>query len=173
MPEGCHEIVPGLWLGSRRAVSLANFQELNIQVVITVMDPEDIADHGIDVVMDDACEDLKVSWIQIECQDNPDENIHAYFKDVSDVLEQCVVGGKRVLIHCLGGVSRSPTLVCAYLMKSCSLGWKEALTFVQGKRSCVNPNIGFLAQLEEWGKECSKECQKECEKKNKDIILIQ
>lgn len=166
MPEGCHEIVPGLWLGSRRAVSLSNFQELKIDVVITVMDPEDITDHGIDVIMDDACEDLGVSWITCDVNDTPEDQICVYFKDVSDVLEQCVMGGKRVLIHCLGGVSRSPTLVCAYLMKSCHLGWKESLTFVQGKRTCVNPNFGFLAQLEEWGKECNKEMSKSgCEEK--------
>lgn len=150
MSEGCHEIVPGLWLGSRRAVTLANLQELKIEVVITVMDAEDIADNSIDKVMDDASEELRVSWIQCECQDNPDEDILFYFKDISDILEQCIVRGKPVLIHCLGGISRSPTLVCAYLMKSCGLTWRQALAFVKAKRSCVDPNIGFLSQLEEW-----------------------
>jgi atypical dual specificity phosphatase len=158
MPTGCHEIVPGLWLGGYRAVTLSNFQELKIEVVISVMSEEDIADFGLDTVLEEASEELGVSWIQIECEDTPEEDLSEYFGSVSDILEQCIVGRKPVLVHCLGGISRSPTLVCAYLMKSCGLTWRQALEFVKAKRSCVDPNIGFLSQLEEWeGEVCKKE----------------
>lgn len=146
----CDEIIPGIWLGGRRAVSIANFERLQIDLVITLMSEEDIEHYGIDSVMKDASEDLGVSWIQCECEDTPEEDISGYFQDISDILTQCIHGGKKVLIHCLGGISRSPTLVCAYLIQSCEIGWKQALTFVQGKRSCIDPNIGFLLQLEEW-----------------------
>ncbi len=150
MPTGCHEIVPGLWLGSFHAVSLANFRELNIQMVISVISEDAISDYGLDTVLEEASEKLGVSWIQCECEDTPDEELSEYFGSVSDILEQCITGRKPVLVHCLGGISRSPTLVCAYLMKSCGLTWRQALEFVKAKRSCVDPNIGFLSQLEEW-----------------------
>ncbi len=161
MPTGCHEIVPGLWLGSFHAVSLANFRELNIQIVISVISEDAISDYGLDTVLEEASEKLGVSWIQCECEDTPEEDLSEYFRSVSDIIEQRITGRKPVLVHCLGGISRSPTLVCAYLMKSCGLTWRQALEFVKAKRSCVDPNIGFLSQLEEWEGKVCKNCTDE------------
>lgn len=44
--------------------------------------------------------------------------------------------GERVLVHCRLGKSRSPALVCAYLMQ-CGMAPEEALAYVQARRAAV------------------------------------
>lgn len=51
-----------------------------------------------------------------------------------------------MLVHCLMGVSRSATLVLAFLMISEGLRLQEAVAAVRPHRD-VCPNPGFLQQL--------------------------
>ena len=50
-------------------------------------------------------------------------------------------------MHCYAGVSRSVTVVVAYIMKYWKWGMKNALAFVQAKRIVAKPNDGFMEQL--------------------------
>jgi len=52
-----------------------------------------------------------------------------------------------VLVHCRAGVSRSATIVVAYVMKSKGWTLKESLSFVKKQRAIISPNHGFLSQL--------------------------
>lgn len=54
-----------------------------------------------------------------------------------------------ILLHCSAAVSRSPTVLVAYLMKRHGLSLKAALGRVVLARSSVSPNAGFLAQLKD------------------------
>jgi len=55
----------------------------------------------------------------------------------------------RVLVHCLQGISRSATVVCAYVIAQAADGMTaaEAIDLVRAKRSIICPNDGFRAQL--------------------------
>eukprot|EP01100_Stratorugosa_tubuloviscum_P014039 TRINITY_DN727_c2_g1_i1.p1 TRINITY_DN727_c2_g1~~TRINITY_DN727_c2_g1_i1.p1 ORF type:complete len:175 (-),score=60.09 TRINITY_DN727_c2_g1_i1:104-628(-) len=53
-----------------------------------------------------------------------------------------------LLVHCAAGVSRSATIVCAYLMNQCQMDFEQAIQFLKSKRNCICPNIGFLNQLQ-------------------------
>ena len=55
--------------------------------------------------------------------------------------------GGRVFVHCFAGVSRSATIVIAYLMKEHGLSFSAAFKFVKNKRCFINPNEGFRRQL--------------------------
>ena len=59
----------------------------------------------------------------------------------------------RVLIHCQQGVSRSTTLLIAYLMKCRQMAYTMALTYVQDKRSTAEPNRGFKGKLKEFDRQ--------------------
>lgn len=50
----------------------------------------------------------------------------------------------------LAGVSRSTTMVVAYLMTVTSYSWEECLCAVKAVRSFVGPNYGFQQQLQEF-----------------------
>jgi protein-tyrosine phosphatase len=55
--------------------------------------------------------------------------------------------GKSVFIHCKQGVSRSASIVLAYLIKEKQMNYDAALKVVLNKRQCVNPNLSFETQL--------------------------
>lgn len=56
------------------------------------------------------------------------------------------------------GVSRSATVVCAYLIATNAMTASEAIAFVMKRRSIVSPNTGFRIQLETYSaRYCSKD----------------
>ena len=56
-----------------------------------------------------------------------------------------MMGGK-VLVHCGEGISRSATIVLAYLMIKCGFTAQESVKQVRRYRSIL-PNVGFLKQI--------------------------
>jgi hypothetical protein len=52
-----------------------------------------------------------------------------------------------VLVHCTLGISRSASMVCAYMMIAARITLADALTLLRRARKWVRPNDGFLAQL--------------------------
>ena len=50
-------------------------------------------------------------------------------------------------MHCAAGVSRSGTIVIAYIMWKKQMLFKDAIEFVRARRDVVCPNPGFLCQL--------------------------
>lgn len=70
------------------------------------------------------------------------------FHEVIEFIEKAKEKNGRILVHCNQGISRSVSLVIAYLMFSKKLNYEESFKFVQSKRSIANPNIGFSIQLQ-------------------------
>ena len=56
--------------------------------------------------------------------------------------------GSKVLVHCKMGISRSASVVIAYVMKANNWNLKKAFRFVKDKRQSIRPNENFLRQLE-------------------------
>ncbi|XP_049910993.1 dual specificity protein phosphatase 22-B-like isoform X2 [Epinephelus moara] len=73
-----------------------------------------------------------------------------YFRDSIMFIHESRLKGEGCLVHCVAGVSRSVTLVVAYIMTVTGRGWVESLAAVRVVRPCAGPNLGFLRQLEEF-----------------------
>jgi len=84
---------------------------------------------------------------QIHVEDDETEIISEYFEETYNFIENA---NGKVFVHCLGGVSRSPTIVIAFLMKKEKKRFEEIKKFVKSKRIHMSPNDGFLAQLKEY-----------------------
>ncbi|KAI5782796.1 protein-tyrosine phosphatase-like protein [Pyronema domesticum] len=78
---------------------------------------------------------------------------------VPEGIKQHIIDNGRVLVHCVEGVSRSPSIVLAYLMSERGMSYKQALRVVKLRRGVVCPNLGFERQLKEWEKMCEKKRQ--------------
>ena len=72
------------------------------------------------------------------------------FYEVINFIEKAKEKKGRILLHCNQGISRSVSLVIAYLIFSKKLNYEESFKFVQSKRSISNPNIGFSIQLQDF-----------------------
>lgn len=85
----------------------------------------------------------RTMWLQ----DNPTEDITSILYDVFDYFEDVREQQGRVLVHCCQGVSRSTSLVIAYLMWREGQSFDDAFQFVKAARGIADPNMGFACQL--------------------------
>ncbi|XP_040925898.1 dual specificity protein phosphatase 22-A isoform X3 [Betta splendens] len=85
------------------------------------------------------------------CTTMPDLSLRLqHFKECITFIHDCRLNGGSCLVHCLAGVSRSTTMVVAYLMTVTHYSWEDCLSAVKAVRSFVGPNYGFLEQLQEY-----------------------
>jgi hypothetical protein len=102
----------------------------------------------------DLCENLKpdssfinIEYLTLNLRDNVSENIECLFFKCINYINAVKEKKGRVLIHCYKGVSRSVSIVIAYLIYLYQWPYDKAFDFVQSKRAIANPNIGFYLQL--------------------------
>jgi len=93
------------------------------------------------------------TYKRIDVLDLPSQNIRQYFDPATDFIEQALKNKENnVLIHCSAGISRSPTLVLAYMIKKHRFTFEEAFETMRKLRPIVDPNVSFILQLREWEK---------------------
>ena len=72
----------------------------------------------------------------------------SYFNFFSNVINSTINQmGKNVLVHCSSGVSRSSTLVIAYLMIKQKMTLRDAYRYVYERRNIILPGIDFFKEL--------------------------
>ncbi|KOM51881.1 hypothetical protein LR48_Vigan09g054000 [Vigna angularis] len=86
---------------------------------------------------------VRTLWLQ----DSPSEDITSILYDVFDYFEDVREQGGRVFVHCCQGVSRSTSLVIAYLMWREGQSFHDPFQFVKATRGIADPNMGFTCQL--------------------------
>jgi protein-tyrosine phosphatase len=89
-------------------------------------------------------------------------HIHAYdvinwtliynFQSTNLFIRDALKDGGKVYIHCMCGVSRSISILLAYLMTQSTKSLDVLLKEVQAVRPVANPNPGFIKQLIEFRK---------------------
>ncbi|XP_017268247.1 dual specificity protein phosphatase 13-like [Kryptolebias marmoratus] len=86
-------------------------------------------------------------YFGIPAEDSDHFDLSQHFKSAADFIHKGLKSTDgKVLVHCIMGVSRSATLVLAYLMMRKHLSLKDALRHVVQKRA-IFPNRNFLSQL--------------------------
>ncbi len=78
------------------------------------------------------------------------EVIDSYvFEGALAFIRQAQNENRKILVHCAAGVSRSPSIVAAYLMKKKGMNPLEALEFLREKRPVVQPAVEcFLSAVD-------------------------
>eukprot|EP01138_Halocafeteria_seosinensis_P010831 gb/GECG01011061.1/.p1 GENE.gb/GECG01011061.1/~~gb/GECG01011061.1/.p1 ORF type:complete len:248 (+),score=14.86 gb/GECG01011061.1/:1-744(+) len=83
--------------------------------------------------------------------DNGTNDIRSVLTESIGFIKQGIHYG-NVLVHCVQGVSRSVSVVVAYLMMVEGMSSKRARRYIRKKRPAAQPNKYFLDQLKEFEK---------------------
>jgi len=89
---------------------------------------------------------------QFDIMDNENQTLD--FEPIIQLIEKSLEYG-AVLVNCAVGMSRSPTFVIAYLMKTKKISLIQAYNIVKNARPKINQNRYFMEQLEIYQKELS------------------
>ncbi|XP_053730533.1 dual specificity protein phosphatase 13-like isoform X2 [Synchiropus splendidus] len=100
--------------------------------------------------------DMAVDYYGVEADDAIEFILSPFFYPTARYIRAALAQGGKVLVHCLMGVSRSATLVLAFLMIAEGLRLQEAVTAVRAHRD-ICPNPGFLQQLRSLDKTLERE----------------
>ncbi|KAL4640007.1 dual specificity protein phosphatase 13-like isoform X1 [Arapaima gigas] len=92
-----------------------------------------------------------ISYYGIEAPDHQDFNLTPYFSPTAKFIQSALSHKGKVFVHCARGISRSATLVLAFLIICEKLTLVEAIKAVRQHRN-VLPNVGFLNQLRDLDK---------------------
>lgn len=97
------------------------------------------------------------SFVYLRCAvaDSDGADIAQFFERTSAFIAEGIATGYSVLVHCQQGVSRSASLILAYLIRSQAMTLKGAYMHLRQRRPTVKPNANFLRQLIEWEKRSS------------------
>ena len=123
-------------------------------LILAIDQPDLLTEHGITHIVSileyDHCdyseyENYHRLWISAE--DSPDQNLLQQFERTNAFIERALADRGSVLVHCAMGVSRSATILCAYLMYKQSISFLPALGQLQEGRPLCAPNLGFVEQV--------------------------
>ena len=91
-----------------------------------------------------------LDYLELQMEDRATLESRDKFKEATKFIEKAVSENKKVLVHCVNGISRSPAIVASYLMKKNGWTWDQAIREVRSKRPQANPLV-FEVQLENYG----------------------
>ncbi|KAH9259986.1 hypothetical protein BASA81_001747 [Batrachochytrium salamandrivorans] len=138
------QIIPRLFLGGiDAAMDHTNLGLLGISHVLTV------ADELVEFSPSGNPSAVIKHHAVIPVFDTEDDVLLVYFDQALEYIHHCLTEpGRAVLVHCVAGVSRSATVVIAYLMKHHGMPLSVALAHTRQVRNVVQPNDGFMFQLD-------------------------
>lgn len=139
-------LVPGtesLYIGGIRCLKKEYLQKAAVTHIVSVMKYNFIRYEHLQ----------EYQHLQIEVDDIESENLLESFERISSWIKEALKDGNNgkpgvVLVHCAMGISRSVTVVLAYLLReNPTLEVDDALSLVRKTRLKADPNGGFIAQL--------------------------
>jgi len=142
----CSEVLPG-------ALFISSFQVASELESLRRHRITHIVNTAADVC--DSCFPDQFKYVTYYLKDTNNEDISLLFYRTLEWIQTAIASGGRVLVHCREGVSRSATMVIAYLMWRFNLSFEAAHEKLRKVRPICNPNTGFTFQLLLLGKKLS------------------
>ena len=153
--NGCKVYLSGL----SHAMSRETLDSMHISRVLSVCSKTECVSYdsnGADCLDDQSQmkkpdqESNNIVQMMIDIKDCAKENILSILGEGVSFIEHSLENSRNVLVHCFMGVSRSPTMVAAFLMHTLKVDPSTAIKMIRERRPIINPNIGFLKQLNEY-----------------------
>ncbi|KAF9437346.1 Dual specificity protein phosphatase 10 [Entomortierella beljakovae] len=150
-------VLPNLYLGAEHnATDVRTLQRLGITFVLNVAIEIAKESSSSEKTNDKAGEVLhggvqfkSLAWTHHQ------KNLLGDFPTAFALIDEALArnnGKGKALVHCQLGVSRSASLVIAYVMKSLGMSLNEAYDFVKERSGVISPNMSLMYQLAEYEK---------------------
>jgi len=137
--DNMQEVMPGLFIGS-------HFFEKNMK--------NELKNKGVSHILFLVHKSLPSHpedfiYKKYEIEDSETQEISHMLDEAIQYIEDGLKSGK-VFVNCECGISRSATVIIAYLMFTMNMSYEEAFLLLRKKRHVVKPNRGFKRQLIAW-----------------------
>jgi len=137
------EILPDrLYLSGCAPVTSENLESLGVHAVVCAL-----SENEERRMMADRTLPVGVKKMYARLIDSDSSDISEYFDDAGRFIDEELRAGRRVLVHCAAGISRSSSLILAYLIKYRDYDLRTAFNLVKTARRVVRPNNGFFQKL--------------------------
>ncbi|KAG6828986.1 hypothetical protein H0H92_006108 [Tricholoma furcatifolium] len=137
-PQGPH--TGSLYVGSLSAVDKDLLVQHNISHLVQVLDAPWIP----------LSEKDGFSCHRIQILDQSSVDLKPHLEAACNYIDRALRSGRNVLVHCQQGISRSPAIVIAYLIRNHGMSYDNAFALIKRQRACIKPNPGFVAALRDW-----------------------
>ena len=132
-----NRVIPHLYIGNLRAA-----EEVDI-----------LTQHDIKKILQCTYTPVKdrysdwIEYMSIDLADG-DDDLLRYIPSTNCFIHNSIQSSQNILVHCAAGVSRSASVVIAYLMASRGESFNLSLHYLRSQRPCVDPNEFFSSQLQ-------------------------
>lgn len=132
------EITPQIYVSGQMAATLEQVQKLGITYIVNVAVESSAIVYPKTVKLE-----------KYDIIDFPTAPISNYFNVITDKIHAHLTANKqnKVLVHCMAGISRSVTIICAYLVRYMNMTLRDAYLLCKKHRPICFPNLGFWNQL--------------------------
>jgi protein-tyrosine phosphatase len=144
-------VIDGIYVGSalsaRNAVVL---RKLNVSVFINAARGKDgryVDQNNV------SASNYQPEFLTLNMRDDDTQTLRPAIDTACACLEKAVAAGKKTIVYCQMGVSRSVTVISAYLIKNHQMSPLEAIEFIRQQRCQADPIPHFVAQLEDFAAE--------------------
>ncbi len=133
------EILPGLWLG--------DFDDSKSHIFLRAIKATHILNCAEEFHGNLTAASLGICVKRIPMIDEEDSSSFQQITEAAQILDLWYSPSNSILVHCAAGVSRSPTVVMAWLILYRRYTYDQAYTLVVKKRNCIRPNPFFTLLL--------------------------
>lgn len=137
--RGLLQVAPGIYLGNKQAAANAELLALNGITAVCAIGARPYNHPGL-------------VYHHISVEDDGASSILPFLEASCDFIHAQARQG-AVLVHCKGGISRSPSLLVAYLMKHERLALSEAFEVCSLAQPAARCPENFQCDLEAWAKQ--------------------
>lgn len=136
------QIIPNLWLATNTYVLEADLQSEGVHLLVRFLTFQ--KKQKLKLIDGDA---LNVPvYRELDFEDQVDEPLHEEFDRIAEEIQKTLEDSRKVIVCCDRAISRSPTLILAFLISKKGYSLFSAFELMSTCK-LIMPNAGFMDQL--------------------------